>query len=445
MPAFNAGTVVIGSGSRKLRVVHISDTHGNHHAYTNSIPDGDILIHSGDIDDIRSDEEYYSILQDFNTFLGNLPHRYKIYVSGNHEKYIARHTPEETQSILTNGIYLQDSMVDIEGVKIYGSPWTNCGSGFSMWSHSLHTAWERIPENTDILVTHMPPHNVLDLAWMNSPKKEILGAIQSGDCKHCGNHHPRYEHWGCQSLYDHVVNRVKPSCHLFGHVHDEPGFKVQEGVMFCNASMDLQRKPVVFDVKYDASSTNALPSSKTSKQPLVVMPHVTPATTPTLAPGLAQSLLTATAVHEAASKALQKNQQLSQWVYTDGYLRNQTAGLVLDIDLAKKQSGAKVHLWERLDRVRPQQQWQFVESPTPGAYYVMSKLTTDYVLERRRNNDAHNEGGGGAVGKLRMYPRVEGNRDQLWTLTAEGMLCTWSGDVLVFDGGRRRLTACAMA
>ena len=61
-------------------IVCISDTHGLHRDLT-PVPDGDILIHAGDftrfgdIDDVL----------EFNAWLGELPHKHKIVVFGNHE------------------------------------------------------------------------------------------------------------------------------------------------------------------------------------------------------------------------------------------------------------------------------------------------------------------------------------------------------------------------
>ena len=59
-----------------IRVVCISDTHGRHRDC--KIPDGDVLVHAGDFTRYgkRSDAE------DFNKWLGELPHKHKIVVNG---------------------------------------------------------------------------------------------------------------------------------------------------------------------------------------------------------------------------------------------------------------------------------------------------------------------------------------------------------------------------
>lgn len=55
--------------------------------------------------------------------------------------------------------YLQGSAVEIEGLKIYGSPWQ---PEFQGWAFNLprgprlREKWRLIPEGLDILVTHGP-------------------------------------------------------------------------------------------------------------------------------------------------------------------------------------------------------------------------------------------------------------------------------------------------
>lgn len=288
-----------------LRVVHISDTHSRHWEYVPIIPEGDILIHSGDFAHIATDEEYYAYLKDFNAFLGALPHRYKVYVSGNHEERVAFHPIEETQAILTNTIYLQDSSVCIEGISIYGTPWSNFNCGFSCSRDHLPEIWRKIPSGIDILVTHLPPFNILDRAW------EGPGRGPSGLCSHCNAKHPTSNHWGCNALSMEVRHRIRPRYHLFGHNHDEPGFLELDGIYFCNAAMDIYKKPIVFDI-------SVLIEPQTHETKLAV-PLV--------------------------------------WTWECGFLVHSRTGMVLDIDLADPSEGARVHVWTKLHPTRPQQQW----------------------------------------------------------------------------------------
>src|ERR1039457_3044860 len=66
-----------------LRLVLLSDTHQLHREV--EVPDGDVLIHAGDF---TMFSKSMSAIGDFNTWLGELPHRHKIVVPGNHEFFL---------------------------------------------------------------------------------------------------------------------------------------------------------------------------------------------------------------------------------------------------------------------------------------------------------------------------------------------------------------------
>ena len=82
-----------------------------------TIPDADVLVHAGDIS-LRGRRKE---IEAFNEWLGTLPHKYKIVISGNHDFEFEDN--KNAREIMTNAIYLQDESVVIEGIKFYGSPW----------------------------------------------------------------------------------------------------------------------------------------------------------------------------------------------------------------------------------------------------------------------------------------------------------------------------------
>jgi Icc-related predicted phosphoesterase len=98
--------------------------------------------------------------------------------------------------------YLQDQIIDIEGIRIYGSPWRPQrgwiypAEAFGYDSKLIRQdIWSNIPEDIDFLLTHCPPYSVRD-------------------------YHPLTdERTGCPALLDEVVTRVRPRVHLFGHMH----------------------------------------------------------------------------------------------------------------------------------------------------------------------------------------------------------------------------------
>lgn len=141
--------------------------------------------------------------------------------------------------------------------------------GFS--SKHLNDKWSAVPTDVDVMVTHMPPFNMLDLAWT---KRDTTGLTYHSSttphccinhsppspftpppppppdaiCDVCGLSHKNYAHWGCPHLYKQVVSRIRPAAHLFGHVHDANGVAESEGVLFSNAAMALDHVPKVIDL-----------------------------------------------------------------------------------------------------------------------------------------------------------------------------------------------------
>jgi Icc-related predicted phosphoesterase len=208
-----------------MRCVVISDTHTLHWELV--IPDGDVLIHAGDALSRGSLEE----LADFNDWLLTLPHKHKIVIAGNHDWCFERkEEADRAKTLLTAATYLQDSGVEIDGVYFYGSPWQ---PAFRHWAFNLERGkplaekWQKIPANTDVLITHGPPMGVLD--------KTTDG-----------------ESVGCFDLRA-AVNRIKPRFHVFGHIHESYGKVEKDGTVFINACICTERyrpvnRPIVFDI-----------------------------------------------------------------------------------------------------------------------------------------------------------------------------------------------------
>lgn len=185
-----------------IRIWAISDTHCKH--LWLDIPDPkdiDMVIHAGDAGGHRDLSHNDGEMREFLQWYENLPYKYKIYVPGNHDTSVQAkfHDFKDYPSI----IKLEHESVEIEGVKIFGSPHTpSFGSGWSynVPRHKLDMYWEVIPKDTNIIVTHGPPKGVLDYTAINS--------VSFTQC-------------GCKALLNHVL-RVNPKYHIFGHLHDEP-------------------------------------------------------------------------------------------------------------------------------------------------------------------------------------------------------------------------------
>lgn len=204
-----------------ITLVAISDTHALHRSV--AIPDGDILVHAGDI--TRSGDP--AEVKDLNAYLGTLPHRHKIVIAGNHDFCFER-DPETSRALLSNCTYLQDEAVFIDELWIYGSPWQ---PWFYDWAFNLRRGaeirakWTLIPENTDILITHGPPYGYLDQT-------------------------ARGEKVGCRDLLE-AVERIQPRVHIFGHIHEGYGVASNGKTHFmnactCNLAYEPVNKPLVY-------------------------------------------------------------------------------------------------------------------------------------------------------------------------------------------------------
>jgi Icc-related predicted phosphoesterase len=203
-----------------VKVVAISDTHN--HLGSISVPDGDILVHAGDAT-VRGSESEWAI---FNEALGNLPHKHKFVIPGNHD-WICQRDTDLARALLTNATFLVDELVEEQGIRIYGSPWQPT---FHNWAFNMHRGakikaiWDKIPENLDILITHGPPHGILD--EVGRGYFDII------------------EHVGCEELMKAITN-LKPKFHVFGHIHEGHGSMKVDDTTFINASiMDINYKPV---------------------------------------------------------------------------------------------------------------------------------------------------------------------------------------------------------
>lgn len=204
------------------------------------LPGGDVLIHCGDI----STRGSYDQIESFVCWMDEqVAYKHRIFIAGNHDWGFYT-KPGLCKKILANYpevIYLQDSSVVIDGIKIYGSPWQ---PRFYDWAFNLERngeplakKWNAIPEDTDILLTHGPAHGILDL---------------NGEGINCG----------CEILKERLA-QIKPKIHAFGHIHEAYGVSGLYGdTVSINAAMldggyRYTHKPVDFEITIHDKKRNA--------------------------------------------------------------------------------------------------------------------------------------------------------------------------------------------
>lgn len=206
-----------------MRLVLIADTEGNHRGI--EIPEGDVLVHAGDIIGygngmLAQTEEY----KDFLAWLNELPHQHKIFIGGNHDHLLEGIKADEL--VVSDGThYLHNSAIEIDGVKFWGSPNTVSffGMPFEETEDALEEIYKEIPDDTDVLITHVPPYGILD---------------KSSAGKNCGS----------TALHKRVFE-VNPRIHVCGHIHHSYGSIDKEGTSFYNAAyMHRGNAPIVVDI-----------------------------------------------------------------------------------------------------------------------------------------------------------------------------------------------------
>lgn len=161
-----------------MKILHISDTHGFHNGFPTNRFDGiDMVIHSGDCSNYRDPYRNEFEVRTFLEWYENIPVKYKIYVAGNHDSSIERLFITREHFAEKSIIYLENDETTIEGLKIWGSPYTPT---FGDWSFmkardKISRIWETIPVNVDILIVHGPPKGIRDLSYNREGVLELCG------------------------------------------------------------------------------------------------------------------------------------------------------------------------------------------------------------------------------------------------------------------------------
>lgn len=193
-----------------MRVWHISDTHGMHDQL--SIPEGiDMVICTGDISNHPDISINAFETGHFFGWLSKQDIKHKIVVPGNHDGYLEQEFLHGDPVTIPGIHILIHESIEIEGIKIFGSPYT---PAFEDWSFMvdreyIKARWHSIPSDADIVATHGPPAGIKDQCF--------------------DLHFKRIIHTGDMALMAKIWE-VEPKYHLFGHLHNGPGYS-NEGVI----------------------------------------------------------------------------------------------------------------------------------------------------------------------------------------------------------------------
>lgn len=205
-----------------MKIVCISDTH--FYPVTKEIPDGDVLIHAGDLTGYGTLKQVAAA----GNWLGRLPHPIKLVVPGNHD-FLFQMNPSLARQVLgegKNGVnVLIHQMYVHKDVVFWGSPWS---VKFQNWAFGLppaHSAaeWAKLPSGIDVLITHGPAAGILD-------------TVRGKNVGHLGDIGLR--NW----LRNHNLK-----LHVCGHIHDSHGQVEIEGTTHVNAAICDEQYNHTFD------------------------------------------------------------------------------------------------------------------------------------------------------------------------------------------------------
>lgn len=215
-----------------MKIACVSDTHGSWRVL--DYPEADILIFAGDILQNYGEARGYPSelswqlkeVEELDDFCKKLGYKQVILVAGNHD-WAFEKCNKLCRDRLNYITYLQDESItiaDYDGslVKFYGSPWQPWfwDWAFNFPDHNVNffrardhavNCWEQIPHDVDVLITHGPPHSILD-------------EVESG------------MHVGCTWLKERLNSLKYLKLHTFGHIHHSYGQAKIGETCFVNAA-----------------------------------------------------------------------------------------------------------------------------------------------------------------------------------------------------------------
>ena len=223
-----------------MRIMAISDLHGN---LEGPEPKGaDVVVLAGDVAPLKGrgvwhvNDQKKWINKRFREWTESYPDIQFVVIPGNHDFFpIAHilfkgHDVDWKYEFSSNVHFLDDSMVEIEGVKFYGTPWVPIISyswAFEAEHDLLVKQFSKIPNGIDVLVTHSPPR---------IPRSDVDRSIQTDS-----------EHFGSSELTEAIID-TRPRLVFCGHIHTgQHGGVDFEGSRIYNVSRLDERYEIAYE------------------------------------------------------------------------------------------------------------------------------------------------------------------------------------------------------
>ena len=220
-----------------MNVVVISDTHSRERKIEwfknkENINKVNTVIHCGDFS--HSEKTFWSFLK----WYSELEIDNKILIAGNHDEYVRDIGYEKMKEICSayHVNYLQDSGIEIDGIKFWGSPMSNEYGSWAFMANDfeLDQYWQKIPLDTNVLITHGPAYGVGDYVFQDN--------IQDN-------------HVGSRTLEIRIRELKNLKYHFVGHIHDSKNkiYQNEHFITYNACIMDFFFKPTgqphVFEIK----------------------------------------------------------------------------------------------------------------------------------------------------------------------------------------------------
>ncbi len=189
-----------------MNIYAISDTHGNLEGLD---PQGsDIVVMAGDLAPLPGWNERALFDQvlwmntAFRDWCGHCPKVKFRMIPGNHDLFAAYDDLLSAVQLPENAKLLIDELDEVNGLRIYGTPWMPSINGRWAFEENipglLCRKFAAIHEGVDILLTHTPPR---------IPHEKVDVSIDR-----------RSPHFGSIELLD-AIKRCRPRYALCGHIH----------------------------------------------------------------------------------------------------------------------------------------------------------------------------------------------------------------------------------
>lgn len=183
-----------------VQIVATSDFHGE----LPEIPKCDLLLIGGDICpeiDVKSQAQWLDTV--FRKWLEKVPAKEIVGIAGNHDAIFMK-APE----LLPKGLrwhYLEDSSIELLGLKIYGTPWQLPFFGvFTLSEKELEQQYRTVPKDVDIWLSHAPPFGIFD----EVPVIESDGDLLKERLRKTGSH-----------ALLRKIQEIEPKLFVCGHIH----------------------------------------------------------------------------------------------------------------------------------------------------------------------------------------------------------------------------------